>query len=53
MRLRHTREKNKQPGAFAHVVPAHQLTRDRDEFFAQIDDESLDHFEDVSKLLQS
>ncbi|WP_187284841.1 hypothetical protein [Streptomyces sp. uw30] len=50
MRLKITREKNRQPGAFDHVGPAHQLTCDQDEFFAQIDDETLDRFEDVFKL---
>ncbi|MGR6998669.1 ATP-dependent nuclease [Yinghuangia aomiensis] len=52
MRLRLAREKRRQPGAFDHVGPAHQLTRDREEFFAQIDGETLDRFEGLFKLLQ-
>ncbi|MFE4654848.1 hypothetical protein [Streptomyces sp. NPDC056707] len=51
MRLKITREKNGQPGSFDHVGPAHQFTGDRDAFFAEIDDESLDRFEDVFKRL--
>jgi energy-coupling factor transporter ATP-binding protein EcfA2 len=47
MRLKTAREKQKRNGSFDHVGPAHQLTRDRDEFFGQIDDETLNRFEEV------
>jgi hypothetical protein len=47
MRLKTAREKQKLNGSFDHVGPAHQLTRDRDEFFGQIDDETLNRFEEV------
>ncbi|WP_109036402.1 AAA family ATPase [Streptomyces rubrogriseus] len=53
MRLKITREKRQQPGAFDHVGPAHELTRDRDAFFEQIDDETLDRFENVFKRLSA
>lgn len=51
MRLKITREKNRHPGSFDHVGPAHQLTRDKDAFFEQVDDDTLDRFETVFKKL--
>lgn len=47
MRLKLAREKQRLNGSFDHVGPAHQLTRDRDEFFSQIDNETLNRFEEV------
>ncbi|MFD5084252.1 AAA family ATPase [Kitasatospora sp. NPDC058406] len=52
MRLKIAREKQGKPGAFDHVGPAHELTRDRDEFFKQVDDQTLDRFEEVFKKLK-
>lgn len=51
MRLKIARERKRQSGDFDHVGPAHQLTRDRDEFFAQVDDQTLDQFEEAFKRL--
>ncbi|MGW3520591.1 AAA family ATPase [Streptomyces hydrogenans] len=45
------REKQRKPRDFDHVGPAHQLTRDKDAFFAQVDDDTLDRFEAVFKKL--
>ncbi|MGY3783764.1 hypothetical protein [Streptomyces antibioticus] len=45
------REKQHKPRDFDHVGPAHQLTRDKDAFFEQVDDETLDRFETVFKKL--
>ncbi len=45
------REKQHKPRDFDHVGPAHQLTRDKDAFFAQVDDDTLDRFEAVFKKL--
>ncbi|MCT6782335.1 ATP-binding protein [Streptomyces sp. CS7] len=45
------REKQRKPRDFDHVGPAHQLTRDKDDFFEQIDEETLDRFEAVFKKL--
>lgn len=53
MRIGVARSKQKEPRDFDHVGPAHQLTRDRDEFFEQVDNETLNRFEDVFKLLAS
>ncbi|MFJ7416411.1 AAA family ATPase [Streptomyces sp. NPDC098077] len=41
------REKQQESRDFDHVGPAHQLTSDRDGFFAQVDDDTLDRFEAV------
>ncbi|MBM7054103.1 AAA family ATPase [Streptomyces durocortorensis] len=41
------REKQQKSRDFDHVGPAHQLTSDRDGFFAQVDDDTLDRFEAV------
>ncbi|WP_394426882.1 AAA family ATPase [Streptomyces sp. SGAir0957] len=49
MRLRSTRQKQGQPPTFDHVGPAHELTRHRQAFFDQVDDVTLDHFEDAFK----
>ncbi|MGW1886889.1 ATP-dependent nuclease [Streptomyces sp. NPDC001970] len=38
-------------GTFDHVGPAHQLTTDRDAFFDQVDDETLNRFEELFKRL--
>ncbi|MEV4334192.1 AAA family ATPase [Streptomyces sp. NPDC049597] len=38
-------------GMFDHVGPAHQLTTDRDAFFGQIDEETLNRFEELLKRL--
>ncbi|MGW8955617.1 AAA family ATPase [Streptomyces sp. NPDC055709] len=38
-------------GTFDHVGPAHQLTTDRDAFFDQVDEETLNRFEDLFKRL--
>ncbi|MEV2235427.1 AAA family ATPase [Streptomyces phaeochromogenes] len=51
MRLKIAREKKQQSGTFDHVGPAHQFTRDRDEFFAQVDNQTLDRFEEVFNRL--
>ncbi|MFZ3491750.1 AAA family ATPase [Streptomyces sp. 5.8] len=53
MRLKITREKRNQPGKFDHVGAAHQLTSDRDAFFAQVDDETLDRFENLFRVLST
>ncbi|MER5973218.1 hypothetical protein ABT112_26405 [Streptomyces sp. NPDC002055] len=53
MRLKITREKRQQPGTLDRVRPAHELARDRDAFFEQVDDETLNRFEDVFKRLVS
>ncbi|MFJ1581909.1 AAA family ATPase [Streptomyces sp. NPDC088197] len=53
MRLKIAREKQGKPGVFDHVGPAHELTRDRDEFFKQVDDQTLDRFEEVFKKLKA
>lgn len=45
------REKQHKPRDFDHVGPAHQLTRDKDAFFEQVDDDTLDRFETVFKKL--
>ncbi|WP_435809911.1 ATP-dependent nuclease [Streptomyces mirabilis] len=45
------REKQHKPRDFDHVGPAHQLTRDKDAFFEQVDDETLNRFETVFKKL--
>ncbi|MFC5799314.1 AAA family ATPase [Streptomyces formicae] len=45
------REKQQKRRDFDHVGPAHQLTRDKDDFFAQVDDDTLDRFETVFKKL--
>ncbi|MGW5172554.1 AAA family ATPase [Streptomyces nodosus] len=45
------REKQHKPRDFDHVGPAHQLTRDKNDFFAQVDDGTLDRFEAVFKKL--
>ncbi|MGW4781536.1 AAA family ATPase [Streptomyces filamentosus] len=45
------REKQRKPRDFDHVGPAHQLTRDKDAFFSQVDDDTLDRFEAVFKKL--
>jgi hypothetical protein len=45
------REKQRKPRDFDRVGPAHQLTRDKDDFFAQVDDDTLDRFEAVFKKL--
>ncbi|WUW24233.1 hypothetical protein OG521_27105 [Streptomyces sp. NBC_01463] len=45
------REQQNKPRDFDHVGPAHQLTRDKDVFFDQVDDETLDRFETVFKQL--
>lgn len=45
------RERQSKPRDFDHVGPAHQLTSDRETFFAQVDDETLDRFEEVFKKL--
>ncbi|MFD9268664.1 AAA family ATPase [Streptomyces goshikiensis] len=45
------REKQRKPRDFDHVGPAHQLTSDREAFFAQVDDDTLDRFEAVFKKL--
>ncbi|MEU8523392.1 AAA family ATPase [Streptomyces sp. NPDC048577] len=45
------REKQRKPRDFDHVGPAHQLTQDKDAFFAQVDDDTLDRFEAVFKKL--
>ncbi|MFD3719801.1 AAA family ATPase [Streptomyces sp. NPDC058674] len=45
------REKQHKPRDFDHVGPAHQLTSDREAFFAQVDDDTLDRFEAVFKKL--
>jgi energy-coupling factor transporter ATP-binding protein EcfA2 len=47
------REKQHKPREFDHVGPAHQLTRDKDDFFAQVDDDTLDRFEAVFKKLRA
>lgn len=47
------REKQHKPRDFDHVGPAHQLTRDKDAFFEQVDDETLDRFETVFKKLMT
>lgn len=51
MRIGIARSKQQEPRDFDHVGPAHQLTRDREEFFGQVDIETLDRFEDVFKRL--
>ncbi|MFJ4858691.1 AAA family ATPase [Streptomyces sp. NPDC088730] len=51
MRIGVARGKQKEPRDFDHVGPAHQLTRDREEFFGQVDSETLNRFEDVFKRL--
>lgn len=38
---------------FDHALPAHELTRRRDEFFEQVADETLDNFEAMFKLLNA
>ncbi|MEW2384187.1 AAA family ATPase [Micromonospora sp. NPDC047707] len=38
-------------GEFDHAGPAHQLTKDLKEFFVQVDDETLNRFEAVFRLL--
>jgi predicted ATP-dependent endonuclease of OLD family len=53
MRLKIAREKRGMPGAFDHVGPAHELTRERDEFFRQVDRQTLDRFEEVFKMLKA
>ncbi|MDH6119358.1 putative ATP-dependent endonuclease of OLD family [Kitasatospora sp. GAS204A] len=53
MRLKIAREKQSKPGTFDHVGPAHELTRERDEFFEQVDDQTLNQFEAVFKKLQA
>ncbi|MFD7631740.1 AAA family ATPase [Streptomyces sp. NPDC059851] len=45
------REKQRKPRDFDHVGPAHQLTRDKDAFFAQVDDDTLDRFETIFRKL--
>ncbi|MFJ2399444.1 AAA family ATPase [Streptomyces sp. NPDC087843] len=45
------RDKQHKPRDFDHVGPAHQLTRDKDAFFEQVDDETLDRFETIFKKL--
>ncbi|WP_329375392.1 hypothetical protein [Streptomyces sp. NBC_01483] len=45
------RENQHKPRDFDHVGPAHQLTRDKDAFFEQVDDETLNRFETVFKKL--
>ncbi|MEU9158098.1 AAA family ATPase [Streptomyces sp. NPDC048417] len=45
------REKQHKTRDFDHVGPAHQLTQDKDAFFAQVDDDTLDRFETVFKKL--
>ncbi|MFF4369494.1 ATP-dependent endonuclease [Streptomyces sp. NPDC001594] len=47
------RQKQQKPRDFDHVGPAHQLTRDREAFFQQVDDETLDRFETVFKKLMA
>lgn len=47
------REKQHKPRDFDHVGPAHQLTRDRDAFFEQVDNDTLDRFETVFKILMA
>jgi hypothetical protein len=47
------REKQRKPREFDHVGPAHQLTRDKDDFFAQVDDDTLNRFETVFKKLRA
>lgn len=51
MRIGIARQKQQKPRDFDHVGPAHQLTYDREAFFAQVDDETLDRFERVFKAL--
>ncbi|MEU0519412.1 AAA family ATPase [Streptosporangium sp. NPDC006007] len=51
MRIGIAREQQERSRDFDHVGPAHQLTRDRDVFFEQVDDETLDRFEKVFKRL--
>jgi predicted ATP-dependent endonuclease of OLD family len=45
------RDNQHKPRDFDHVGPAHQLTRDKDAFFEQVDGETLDRFEAVFKKL--
>ncbi|MDN3029426.1 hypothetical protein [Streptomyces sp. S.PB5] len=45
------RERQHKPRDFDHVGPAHRLTQDKDAFFAQVDDDTLDRFETVFKQL--
>ncbi|MEW1583455.1 AAA family ATPase [Streptomyces microflavus] len=46
-RIGNAREKRQESRDFDHVGPAHQLTSDKDEFFQQVDHETLDRFETV------
>ncbi|MEU6653357.1 AAA family ATPase [Streptomyces sp. NPDC046900] len=47
------REQQHKPRDFDHVGPAHQLTRDNDAFFEQVDDETLARFETVFEKLMA
>jgi hypothetical protein len=38
---------------YDHVLPAHALTKHREEFFANVSAFTLDHFEDLVKLLNA
>ncbi|MFD7916888.1 hypothetical protein ACFV30_40450 [Streptomyces sp. NPDC059752] len=53
MRLKVTQEKRHQSGKFDHVGAAQQLTCDRDAFFAQVDDETLDRLETLFTMLSA
>ncbi|GAA2417456.1 AAA family ATPase [Streptomyces mauvecolor] len=53
MRLGIARQKQQRPRDFDHVGPAHQLTRDKDAFFEQVDNETLDRFETVFEKLRA
>jgi energy-coupling factor transporter ATP-binding protein EcfA2 len=50
-RLKVTRIQNGQEGEFDHALPAHELTARRTEFFDQVDDGTLDRFEELFRLL--
>ncbi|WP_328786454.1 MULTISPECIES: hypothetical protein [unclassified Streptomyces] len=53
MRLEITQEKRHQPGKFDRVGAAQQLTCDRDAFFAQVDDATLDRLETLFTTLSA
>ncbi|OKI25147.1 AAA family ATPase [Streptomyces sp. CB03911] len=45
------RRQDGKPADFDHAGPAHQLTRDQKEFFAQADGTTVDRFEEVFRLI--
>lgn len=50
-RLNVARIQKGQEGDFDHALPAHELTARRAEFFSQVDAATLDHFEELFRLL--